>query len=148
MQTEISKITPGQIKLIHVLKGKLGLTDEAYRSILLDYHAFSSTQLSSAQAEHLIWFLQKNAEREGKWIRPAQRYANLTGRRGMATPKQLRMIEAMWADVSTAYSGVARAVALKTFLRRFGAASMEELEYWQVHKVVSALQAMQASRQA
>jgi len=146
VQTESNKITSQQIKLIHTLKGKLGLADDVYRSMLSDYHVFSSTQLTAAGADQFIYMLEKNAERAGKWTRPFKKYANLTGRRGMATPKQLRMIEGMWRDVSNATTGIGREAALKTFLSRFGVTSIESIEYWQVSKVVNALQAMKGGK--
>jgi len=137
-------ISISQIQRIHALKSKLNMPDEAYRSMLGDYHVRSSKQLTSAGADQLIWELQKNAERLGVWVRPQRKFNNLAGRRGMATPKQLRMIEGMWAEVSRASNMAERAAALKSFLLRFGIDGLENVEYWQVHKIVNALKAMKA----
>jgi len=142
MQINVAAVSPHQIKLIHTLKGKLNLPDGAYRSMLRDYHVFSSTQLTAAGADQLIWDLQKNAEKAAVWVRPQRKFNNLAGRKNMATPKQLRMIEAMWAEVSRASNMAERAAALQSFLPRFGATSLEEVQYWQVHKIVEALKAM------
>jgi len=144
VQTENNKVTPQQIKVIHTLKSRLGISDEVYRSILRDWHVYSSTQLTAEGADQLIHFLRHAAEREGKWIQPRKKYAHLAGRYGMATPKQLRMIEAMWSGVSRASKPAERAYALCSFLERFGINRLEDLEFHQVHKVVRTLQAMKA----
>lgn len=53
-------ITPDQIKLVHVLKGKLEATDEAYRSGLQRHYKVStSKQLTETQASDLIDRMQK-----------------------------------------------------------------------------------------
>ncbi|HOX23008.1 MAG TPA: DUF1018 domain-containing protein, partial [Elusimicrobiales bacterium] len=144
-----NSITPAQIKRIHTLKTLLKTPDAAYRSMLRDYHAFSSKQLSEDQADTLIWELQKVAEAEGVWTRPGRKFQQLAGRKGMATPKQLRMIDAMWTDVSRTTSAESRRAALAAFLRRYGCNDgLEGLEYWQVSKVINALEAMKAQRPA
>ncbi|MFA5161182.1 MAG: phage protein GemA/Gp16 family protein [Elusimicrobiales bacterium] len=148
MQTDSSRVSPQQIKLIHTLKSRLGLPDSAYRSMLGDYHVRSSTQLTSDGADQLIWTLQKNAENRQVWTRPARKYENLAGRRNMATPRQLRMVEAMWAGVSRASNMAERAAALNSFLTRFGAAKIEDVQYWQVGKIVEALKAMKPGGKA
>lgn len=66
----------------------------------------------------------------------------------MATPRQLRKIEAMWADVSRADTEEARATALRQFLKRIvGIENLRFLEGWQVKKVINALEAMQSQKQ-
>ena len=69
--------------------------------------------------------------------------APVDGRKGMATARQLRMLEAMWADVSRAGTQAARTAAWKAFLCRWSIGGMAEIEYWQVSKLVTALKAMQ-----
>ncbi|MGD9642802.1 MAG: phage protein GemA/Gp16 family protein [Elusimicrobiales bacterium] len=140
-----SKITPAQIKMIHTLKGALGLTDLQYRAALERFHVFSSTQLSEAQADQFVSELQSLAVQAGKWDRPWNKYQNLAGRKGMATPRQLRMIEAMWADVSRAPNAAAREAALLVFLRRFEINGLADIRYYDVRGIVSALTAMRGA---
>ena len=67
----------------------------------------------------------------------------LAGWEIMASPKQLRMIEAMWADVSRAGTYAARANALKQFLHRFGVyGGLKAVTIYQARKIVTALQTM------
>ncbi|NLO92527.1 MAG: DUF1018 domain-containing protein [Elusimicrobia bacterium] len=142
-----NSITSAQIKRIHTLKTLLKTPDAAYRSMLRDFHVFSSKQLTEDQADTLIWDLQKVAEREGVWARPGRKFQQLAGRKGMATPKQLRMIDAMWADVTRTNAPAAKDAALSAFLERFGChGGLAELEYWQVSKVVNALAVMKTQQ--
>ncbi len=136
------KITPAQIKRIHSVKNALGLTDTQYRLALEQYHVYSSTQLTESQAAQFISELENIAVSKGKWSRPWRKYQHLDGRTGMATAKQLRMIEAMWKDVSRAATNANRAAALNVFLKRFGADSLENVEYHAVGNIVHALKAM------
>jgi len=138
------EITPAQIKRIHALKGALKLTDLQYRAALEFHHVFSSKQLTEAQADLFIIELEREAVAGGRWERPWRKYQNLAGRRGMATPRQLRMIEAMWAGVSRAGSAAEREAALNVFLRRFEiAGGMADIRFYDVRRIVAALRAMQ-----
>jgi len=137
-----TEITPAQIKRIHTVKNALGLTDMQYRLALEQYHVFSSKQLTEAQAGQFVSELENVAVSRGKWVRPWRKYQHLGGRKDMATPKQLRMIEAMWADVSRAGTAADRAAALKKFLLRFEIAAIEDIRWYDVRKIVAALKAM------
>ncbi|MCX5785691.1 MAG: regulatory protein GemA [Elusimicrobia bacterium] len=138
------EITPAQIKRIHTLKNALEMTDTQYRAALEQFHVFSSKQLTEAQAGQFASELENVAVSKGKWVRPYRKYQHLGGRRDMATPKQLRMIEAMWGDVSRAGTNADRAAALKKFLQRFDISTMEDIRWYDVRKIVAALKAMQA----
>ncbi len=71
------------------------------------------------------------------------RFEDLGYRDGMATPRQLRQIEAMWMDVSTMPHRAAREKALKGFLKRIvGVEDLRFVEDWMVRKVVRAIEAM------
>jgi hypothetical protein len=98
-------ITAVQIKLLHTLLHALAIDDDVYRGILaIRYQVESSKQLSRAQAEELIGYLKEKAVTAGVWQeRPGRKkkFHEWENRRsGMASPAQLRKIEAMWADVS------------------------------------------------
>jgi hypothetical protein len=77
-----------------------------------------------------------------------ERYDELGYRDGFATPAQLRMIEAMWMDVSRMPNRTAKERALQGFLKRIaGVEDMRFIEGWMVQKVVKAIGAMsQGSR--
>ena len=110
-------ITPEQIKKIHTLKNVLKLKEEWYRDNLYShFKVYSSKKLTSAQAENFILKLEDEAIKAGLWKRPAQKYDHLSGRVGMATPKQLRMIEAMWKEVSYYEDPKERRTALRALL--------------------------------
>jgi len=71
------------------------------------------------------------------------RYDELGNRPGMATPAQLRKIEAMWSGVSTMNNPTARERALEGFLKRIvGVVQMEWIESWMVQKLIKAIEGM------
>ena len=117
-------ITPAQVKLIHSLKGALKLSDELYRDILQErFRVNSSKELSRIQAASLIDELEVKATAAGVWESrhrgtKTKSYANLDHRAGMATPAQLRKIQAQWADVSRAEDAESRTKALRAFVLR------------------------------
>ena len=90
--------TTFQIRKIHMLKNILTLNDVAYRAILSYYDKESSKELSFAEAEALIRFLEEKAAELGKW-EIKKKYDELVRDNNMATPAQLRMIEAVWKDI-------------------------------------------------
>lgn len=83
-------ITKDQIKKIHTMKNLLGLDNELYREMLLKFKVQSSKELSKEQAKKLIDIFEVNA------IGSKNKYNELSNRADMATPAQLRKIEAMW----------------------------------------------------
>jgi phage gp16-like protein len=142
-----------QIKKIHALKNRLGWSDEQYRGYLMtegEGFATSCKDLSEQEAERLIRQMELAAAAKGVWeMRGAssvergasKKYDELGDRPGMATPKQLRMIEAMWAEVSYYRNAEARERALRYFLNHItGVDDLRFVEAWQVRKVVKALQ--------
>ena len=94
------KITNVQIKKIHALKNALKLEDDLYREMLLPFNAASSKDLTDYLAEIFIYQLESMAVKMGVWKNPSLKYEDLRYREEkMASPQQLRMIEAMWRDV-------------------------------------------------
>lgn len=136
-------INPGQRKAIHTLRRELGLSEEDYRGMLLDnWNASSSSGLTFAQADELIDALRalgKKGPRAGEgW----KKYEDLAGRPGMATPAQLRKIEATWWGVSQA-KPLDKKEALDRFLmNRFQVRGLLWLERKNVQKVIKALDEM------
>ena len=85
-------ITLYKIKKIHTLKTTLAMSDEEYRKHLASFGVCSSKQLTDTEADILISILQKKI-----YIQRSQKYDELIGRdEKMATPSQLRKIEAIW----------------------------------------------------
>jgi hypothetical protein len=132
--------TKEQIKIIHVLKSKLGMDDEMYRSMLSGYGVKSSKDMRFEQARDLIRKLRGDSPSK-------KRFEDVGTRPGWAYPGQLRKIEAIWSEVSRAEGDEAKRKALNTFLgHHFGVASMEWLPVETVPKVLRALFAMKAAK--
>jgi len=156
--TMATRITAGQIKKIHTLKGALALDDATYRALLSGYfQVASSKELSSIHASELITDLEHKAVAAGKWEqrdkfpassshapRQGKRYVDLETRRGnMASPAQLRMIEAQWTDVTRAKTPEDSKKALRHFLERVAKVSdLRFLDSQAAGKVINALTAM------
>ena len=100
-------------KTIHGLARLLGLNDEAYRDMLNDrYHVRSSKDLNPQQRFQLIKELRVQVHGN------VQKFNELGKRKFKASPKQLRAIEAMWAQVSRATNSADRRKALNAFCKR------------------------------
>lgn len=142
---------PDQIQKIHVLKAVIGLSDDDYRALLggMFQGICSSKDLTADDADRLIakmrGLLPQSNYTSGQW--PGRggktKYAELGVRPGMATPAQLRMLEAMWAEVSVFDNPTRRAEAFKEFLNaRFQVKDVLWVEYKDVSRVVTAIKAM------
>lgn len=100
-------------KVIHGLARLLGLNDDAYRDMLNDrYHVRSSKELNPQQRFQLIKELREKVHGN------VQKFNELGKRKFKASPKQLRAIEAMWAQVSRAETSADRRKALNAFCKR------------------------------
>jgi phage gp16-like protein len=127
---------------IHALAATLRLDDCEYRDMLHDlYGKRSSKELTPLQQAELAGILQKQlrARNGGKWndfkrSNPA-----------MATPRQLRAVEAMWGKVSCAETAEGRKQALLKFCERItGRERLEWLKKTDVRKLIKAMEAMGA----
>ncbi|MBI2354257.1 MAG: regulatory protein GemA [Deltaproteobacteria bacterium] len=147
-------ITAAQIKRIHATIHALRIDDDTYRLALSQtYGVTTSKDLSMNQARAFIRDLEEIAmkvEYESQRRHTEQtekepaRFSDLANRPGMATPPQLRKIEAMWRDVNIVPEPDARSRALRRFIQRIaGVADMRFLDSQMVSKVICALQAMQ-----
>jgi hypothetical protein len=148
-------ITTEQIKLIHVLKKRLAWDDETYRHYL--HHNFdvsSSKSLSYSGAGQCIMRMSAilndtlkpvEVKESGKWGWGKEKFETLAGRdpEKFATPKQLRMLDAMWSDVSRAGNASARDAAFEVFLkRRFKIISIAAISQADVGRIRRVLQVM------
>jgi hypothetical protein len=137
MQTQ-SAIRNNQIKAIHTVIHAIGMSDEAYRDMLWDgFKITTSKALDQQQAARLLIHLNTLAGR------PGSRFDNLDRGRDMASPRQIRMIEAMWAGVSKAEGASARYHALNKFVKRItGVSDIRFLPRYSVRKIIKAIKTM------
>ncbi len=137
-------IKPWQIKRIHVLNGKIGVSDEDYRARLRDSFGVGTCKaLSSAQAGKLIRDMEKIARGMGIEVGGRGKRREWKRRPGMATPRQLRKIEAMWMGVSNRPTAAEKRAALGKFLeRRFGVSDLAFVTHEMPPKIIRALEAM------
>lgn len=73
-----------QIKIIHTLKGALGLDDDTYRATLAGYGVQSSKDLKPAQAEALIRDLEAKAVAAGVWKKKRNTWTPPKGKQTIA----------------------------------------------------------------
>jgi hypothetical protein len=147
---EIKKpgLPPMMVRRIMTLQGLSGISEEEYRSLLWGYEVESCKDLTIADARKVIDFLQGLAGKVPEKRPVHKRYDDLGRRSGeMATPKQLRMLEAMWMDVTSQKNRVNALEAYQVFLHnRFRILVPEHIEKDQVGKIKMALEAMRVQR--
>lgn len=146
--------TPEQRRMIGYLRKILCIgADTYYEMIWNSYGVESSKDLNMNQAARLLTELKAKAIALGKW-QPRSKYAfkktkynDLQDRDKYApTPKQLRMIDAMWTDVSRQTNDIKRADAFNKFLQRItGKPGVRFLVKSDIQKVVKALEKMKES---
>lgn len=129
------------VRRIGMLRKQCGIVDDDYYAMLSGYGAESCRDLSLEQAIRVISFLQ------GLPVVVPQKggakYDGLGFREGFATPKQLRMLEVMWRDVSFCSLPGKRGAAFREFLwNRFGLAGVENIKREDVGKIKRTLEAM------
>lgn len=136
-------ISPNQIKLLHVAKGKLGISEEAYRLALAHIAGVtSSTELDLAGFEAMMGFF------EWMGFRPlASRGPSYGNRPGMASFAQIALIRALWHEYThRAYAGEGE---LSKWLERcFKVSSLRFLKAETAPKVITALKAMKGRQAA
>lgn len=148
------QIAPSQIKAIHTIVKKFGLDDEAYRHLLHSrYKVTSCKDLTWRQAEELLDHLNPPASRRSLpplnkgGLRGVMKYQDMDHRPGFATGGQLRLIDAMFNQVTRAEGDEAREKALNSFVSRIAkVAGIRMLKSWQVEMIVKALTAMGAEK--
>lgn len=143
-----------QKSMIHQLRKKLGIDDDLYREMLqATYRVNSSKDLTYKQAGHLLNDLTKKGEAAGVWQRRPKsfnkyKYNNMGYRDGMASAKQLRMIEAMWADYSVFKDPQEREEALRNFIsKRFEVSDIKFIDVKTASKIIKTLQVMKKQKE-
>jgi len=148
MKKRTVPVTDSQVKMIHTLKAILGVNDRDYRALLGEmFGVDTSKALVFEQAQYIIDVLKASAIRRGLWTEKKERFNRFQNRPGMATPAQLRMIEAIWSEVYPKPDQKAGEAALRSYLFRFfGVSDIRFLNSETVVKVLYALKQMQARK--
>ena len=145
------RIAPSQIKAIHTAIHKLGMDDETYRDMLHSrYGVTSCKDLTWRQAEELLTSLNGTAPSHtspASHKSHALKYTDMDGRPGFASGSQLRLVDAMFNQVTRAQGEEAIEKALNSFCNRIAhVAGIRMVKGWQVEKIVRALEAMGAQK--
>lgn len=144
------QITKEQIKKIHTFKSIAKVEDHEYRELVIKTSrgtTNTSKELTYSEAETLLTALKSVAVGKGLWKHPRaskRRFENLAEREDMASPAQLRMIEAMWHEVSIFRDDPVKCEdALRKFLEnRFHISHINFVNQGMVGKIVRTLKAM------
>lgn len=127
-----------QIVIIHTLKNKLGWDDKTYRKFLLENTDGFCETCKDISDDTLDKIIAKM-----KFMAKNYNFNDLGEREGMATAKQLRMISAMWKEVSYIKDEKLRLKALDRFVKKIcGVDSIRFLKSVDVKKVVRAIKRM------
>lgn len=143
--------TPKQRQLIGYFRKLLCLDADTYHDILWTWGVDTSKDLTLQQAETLINQLKKQAIALGKYAPKKQysfqkyKYNNVAERDSkMATPLQLRKVEALWFRVSNQTNDIDRKNALNAMCERVtGKARLMFLTKTDISKLITALENMQ-----
>lgn len=109
--------TVSQIKQIHTLKNILGLDDDLYRDMLASFDVCSSKNLTVTEAAIFISILNDKVKITGRNC--SKKYDEFAGRdTKMATPRQLRKLEASWADICTETTEDGIKKSLREFVKK------------------------------
>lgn len=135
------------IRKIHWIKRQAGMSEEEYRTMLASYGVESSKELSYWEGVDLIKKMEGLVKNKIRHKDNLNRYEELGIRwdevRGeyMATPKQLRMIEAMWCTHPLVDQK--NEEALRKFVKRItGVDRLEWLYMSDIKKVVNAIKSL------
>lgn len=148
---KVKRTLPGiLVQQIKMLQKQAGLGEEDYRALLSGYGVESCRELLPLEAHAVIKFLRSLVPGKQKASAPRRRalkYEELGYREGMATPKQLRMLDVLWSQVSVQGSAKKREDAWLVFLKnRFGRVTPEHIERELVGRILRTLQAMQEAQ--
>ena len=129
--------------ILHVAKAELGLSDEIYRALLKEIAGVtSSVDLDRAKYQEVLEELKKKGFRVRLKKHKGKKFDELGHRPGMASPKQLRLIDTLWLEVSRS-KDPKRALRLFLF-GHFGASDLRMVDIETAGKVIEALKAMKA----
>lgn len=149
MSAKSRPIEPYQKKRIHMLKSKLGMSEELYRDMLhAQAQVNSSNNLDYYQAADIIAHMEKNAAELKIGLSPkTKKYDNLKRSNAYPTPAQLRYIEGLWNEKSRA-SAEMKAEALDKFIKRIcGVDSIKFLKKKQVQPLLNAIKSLKPTEE-
>lgn len=144
------QIAPSQVKAIHAVLHKLGIDDETYRHILHSRYGVTSCKgLTWRQAEELLESLNgtppAHKSHTSHKSHHGRKYQDMDSRPGFANGAQLRLVDAMFHQITRAEGEEAIEKALNSFVNRIAhVAGLRMLKGWQVEKIVAALEGMGA----
>lgn len=127
-----------QKAIIHVLKGKLKLSDEHYRDMLAAYDVTSAAdkKFTHTDAKEFIKILSNMCKNNGIETRRQQPH-------GMITLAQMDKTRAIWFEVSKQDTIDKKKKALDTFIEnKFGPSKLEWVPSEMVSKIIRTLEAM------
>ena len=135
-------INKAQTKIIHTLKGKLGLSDSDYRERLGRMGVKSSKELTFEQAKRFIKRLKRDeAKCSGK------AYAGSSGGSGHISRAQMDKIRAMWAEISYLEDPDAREAGLYALVKKlYHVEFLSWLSHSEVSKLIKTLEVMKAQK--
>ena len=138
------KASKSQLARIHIAKKDLGLDEVVYRQILVNETGKqSAAEFTYWQAKKVLEYFEAagwKPKLQDRGLRTEERERQ---RSGFAAPRQKRMIQGLWADLSYAPKEK-QAGALREFMhKKFGVSDLQFLSAKGAPKVIAALQAMQ-----
>lgn len=139
-----------QLARIHIARKDLGLDELVYREVLFNETGKrSAADLTYLQAEKVLKYFEGCGWKpQGSSKLIAYSSKENQQREGFASPRRLRMIEGLWADLSFAPKDRQKA-ALREFLwKRFRCSDLHFLTNEGAAKVINALLAMQKGRES
>jgi hypothetical protein len=129
------KVNAKQVKLLRTATGKLGLTEEEYRDLLLQFNHRSSKDLEVEQ----FAVIMKGLDKLGFKQTDNRLSGNDSGIGNNATTAQLRMIEVMWMEKAREKTRE----ALSKFVKRItGIDKIEWLNVYHIRKVKRAIEGL------
>ncbi len=145
MSNQDKKALPGDlVRRIGMLRKQCGIVDDDYYTLLSGYGVESCKDLSIVDARNVVCFLEGLPGCAVARRRPGLKYEMMGFREGFATPRQLRMLEALWKDVSVVVDDAAgRHAAFQQFLwNRFNIVSVENIQQCDVGRIKKTLESM------
>ena len=136
-------LSNSQNRILHVAKAKLRLTDEEYRSALVQIgQVISSTYLDQDGFTAIMGYFQYCG------FKPLQKTGpNYGARPGMASFAQIELIRALWSEWTGLALGHGDETGLTTWVKRvFKVDSLRFVTAAQAPKVITALKAMKAHK--
>lgn len=135
--------TTSQIRKIHTLKNILGLDDDLYVDMLMDFGVGTSKNLTYTEAIIFIEILEDKAVERRLWVKQPKKYEELNRDKQMATNAQLRMIEGLWREVCYFDNDKFAKTSLRKFLKnKHKVDHVMFLTKYKASKVIQSLQAM------